>query len=101
MGDVFERIDNRIGSIKMKIPIFYGKNNPDTYLEWEREVELIFECHNYLEDKKVKLAVMQFKDYAILWRDQVQVKRRRNGGRPMYTWDEMKHMMRDKFVPLH
>ncbi|XP_057990618.1 uncharacterized protein LOC131172996 [Hevea brasiliensis] len=96
-----ERIDNNIRSIKMKIPTFYGKNDPDVYLEWEREVELIFECHNYTEDKKVKLAAVQFKDYAIVWWDQVQAKKRRNGLRPIRTWEEMKELLRDRFVPPH
>ena len=40
------------------------------YLEWERKVELIFKCHNYSEEKKVKLAAVEFSDYAIVWWDQ-------------------------------
>ncbi|XP_057976021.1 uncharacterized protein LOC131163450 [Malania oleifera] len=64
-----DNIDRNIGSIKMKIPPFQGKNNPDVYLEWERKVELIFECHNYSEEKKVKLAAMEFTDYALEYKD--------------------------------
>ena len=48
-------VDCNLGSIKMKIPSFQGRNDPDVYFEWERKVELIFECHNYSEEKKVKL----------------------------------------------
>ncbi|RVW12377.1 hypothetical protein CK203_108084 [Vitis vinifera] len=36
----------------MKIPSFQGKNDPEVYLEWEKKVEFIFECHNYSEEKK-------------------------------------------------
>jgi hypothetical protein len=50
----------------MKIPTFHGKNDPEAYLEWEKKVELIFECHNYSEEKKVKLIVIEFTDYAII-----------------------------------
>jgi hypothetical protein len=32
---------------------------------------LIFECYNYSEDKKVKLVVIEFTDYAIIWWDQL------------------------------
>ena len=53
----------------MKIPSFQGKNDPKVYLEWEKKVELIFECHNYFEEKKVKLAIIEFTDYAIIWWD--------------------------------
>ena len=39
--------DNNLGNIKMKIHSFQGKNDPEAYLEWERKVELVFDCHNY------------------------------------------------------
>ena len=44
--EVRNREDNNLGSIKMKIPSFQGKSDPETYLEWEKKVELVFECHN-------------------------------------------------------
>ncbi|GKV12374.1 hypothetical protein SLEP1_g23526 [Rubroshorea leprosula] len=34
-----DRQDHDLGSIKMKIPPFQGKNDPDVYLEWEKKVE--------------------------------------------------------------
>ena len=33
----------------MKISSFQGRNDPETYLEWEKKIELIFDCHNYSE----------------------------------------------------
>lgn len=48
------REDNNLGSIKMKVPSFHGKNDPEAYLEWEKKMELVFDCHNYSEMKKVK-----------------------------------------------
>ena len=59
-------VDRNLGSIKVKIPLFQGKNDPEAYLEWEKKVELTFECHNYSEEKKVKLVVIEFTDYAII-----------------------------------
>jgi hypothetical protein len=85
----------------MKIPSFQGKNDPEAYLEWEKKVELIFECHNYPEEKKVKLAVIKFTDYAIIWWDQFVMNRRRNHERPIETWEEIKAIMRRWFVPSH
>ena len=55
------------GSIKMKILLFQGKNDPEAYLEWEKKIELVFDCHNYFELKKVKLAIIEFFDYVIIW----------------------------------
>ena len=59
-------IDRNLGNFKMKIPSFQEKNDPEVYLEWEKKVEFIFECHNYSEEKKVKLAVIEFTDYALI-----------------------------------
>ena len=70
--------DRNLGSIKMKIQSFQGKNNLEAFLEWKKKVELIFECHNYSKEKKVKLAVIEFIDYAIIWWDQLVMNRRKN-----------------------
>ena len=64
-------VDRDLGSIKMKIPSFQGRTDPEVYLEWEKKIELVFDCHNYSEEKKVKLAVIEFTDYAIIWWDQL------------------------------
>ena len=50
----------------MKIPQFQGKLDPEAYLEWERKVEHVFECHNYSKEKNVKLIVIEFIDYALV-----------------------------------
>ena len=93
--------DNNIGTIKMKIPSFQGKSDPEAYLEWEKKVDRVFECHNYSEEKKVKLAVVEFTDYASVWWDQLVISRRRNGEHAVSTWNEMKVIMRKRFVPQH
>ncbi|KAL6316619.1 hypothetical protein AAG906_018874 [Vitis piasezkii] len=84
----------------MKIPSFQGKNDPEVYLEWKKKVEFIFECHNYSEEKKVKLVAIEFTDYAIIWWDQPVMNRRRNYERSIETWEEMKATMRRRFVPI-
>jgi hypothetical protein len=61
------RRDNDLGNIKIKIPSFQGKNDPEVYLEWETKMEMVFDCHSYSEIKKVKLAAIEFTDYAIVW----------------------------------
>ncbi|XP_052478585.1 uncharacterized protein LOC128034050 [Gossypium raimondii] len=94
-----DRPDDNLKNIKMSILPFQGKNDPESYLEWEKKMELVFECHNYSENKKVKLAAIEFSDYAIVWWDQLVTSRRRNGERPISTWAEMKAVMRKRFVP--
>jgi hypothetical protein len=94
-------VDRSLGSIKMKIPSFQGRTDPEVYLEWEKKIDLVFDCHNYSEEKKVKLAVIEFTDYAIIWWDQLVTNRRRNNERPVMTWGELKAIMRRRFVPNH
>ncbi|KAJ9536631.1 hypothetical protein OSB04_un000180 [Centaurea solstitialis] len=96
-----QRADGGFSNIKMKIPEFQGKSDPEAYLEWEKKVDLIFDCNNYSEDKKVKLAAIEFTEYAIVWWDQVVTNRRRYGERPISSWNEMKALMRKRFVPSH
>ncbi|XP_043809052.1 uncharacterized protein LOC122722418 [Manihot esculenta] len=85
----------------MKIPSFNGKADVDAYLEWERKVEMVFNCQNYSDDKKVKLAALEFSDYALIWWDELVKSRRRNGELPIASWDEMKRIMRKKYVPTY
>ena len=94
-------LDRNLGSIKMKIPSFQGRTNPEVYLEWEKKIDLVFDCHNYSEEKKVKLAVIEFTDYAIIWWDQLVTNRRRNNEGPVETWGELKAIMRRRVVPSH
>jgi hypothetical protein len=91
--------DNNLGGIKIKIPSFQGRSDPEAYLEWEKKMEFVFDCHNYSEKKKVKVAVIEFSEYAITWWDKLVINRRRNRKCPIDTWEEMKVVMRKRFVP--
>ena len=71
----------------MRIPLFQGKNDPEAYLKWERKVEMVFDCHNYYENKKVNLLVIEFLDYAIVWWDQLVLNKRRNMELTVETWE--------------
>jgi hypothetical protein len=98
-GGARNREDNNLGGIKMKILSFQGRSDPEAYLEWEKKMEFVFDCHNYSETKKVKLAVIEFSEYAVTWWDQLVINRRRNRERPIDTWEEMKVVMRKRFIP--
>ncbi|XP_024016342.1 uncharacterized protein LOC112089818 [Eutrema salsugineum] len=54
-----------------------------------------------LERKKINLAASEFNGYAIDWWDQIVISRRRNGERPVETWEEMATLMWQRFVPAH
>ncbi|XP_070054636.1 uncharacterized protein [Nicotiana tomentosiformis] len=79
--------DDNINSINMKMPSFKETRDPDLYLDWERKVGAIFDCHNYSESKKVKLVIVEG--------------RLQEGQAPIVTWVEMKRVMRKRFIPSH
>ena len=94
-----ERTDVNVNSIKFKIPPFQGCNDPNAYLEWEYKIELIFSCHNYSEEKKVKLDIVEFSGYASIWWDQLTTNRRRYLERLISTWQELRQIIRKRFIP--
>ncbi|XP_065873481.1 uncharacterized protein [Euphorbia lathyris] len=93
------RDDRGLGNVKLVIPSFNGKSDPEAYLEWEKKIELIFDCHNYSEEKKVRAAVIEFTDYALVWWDQLVTTRTRCREPQVDTRDEMKTVMRKRFFP--
>jgi len=102
-GDFYDLgdIDRNLGSIKLKIPAFKGKTDPEAYLDWEKKVEMIFDIHRYSEEKNVKLAVVEFTDYAMVCWERLVVERRRNRERPVSIWEELKTIMKKRYVPKH
>ncbi|XP_071918755.1 uncharacterized protein [Coffea arabica] len=94
-------IGDAIKGIKMKIPPFQGKSDPAIYLEWESRVELVFDCNDYTDAQKLRLAIVEFTDYAIVWWEQMATSRRRCGEPPITTWTELKRLMKKRFVPSH
>ena len=64
-------------------------------------MELVYDCYNYSMLKKLKLAAIEFSDYVIVWWDQLLLKRRGSIQGPIERWEEMKTVMRKRFVPIH
>ncbi|XP_010527672.1 PREDICTED: uncharacterized protein LOC104804981 [Tarenaya hassleriana] len=87
--------------IKLQLPTFAGRVNPDAFLDWERRMDNIFECYEYSEYKKVQYAAAQLTDNALAWWDREVAERRRAHYEPISTWREMKLMMRRRYVPPH
>ena len=86
-----------MNAIKIQMPSFKGKVDVEAYLEWK--VELIFACHHYSKEEKDRLVIVEFSNYALIWYDEIDKSRRKNGERPIWTWEEMKQVMRKGFVP--
>ena len=60
---------------------------------------MIFDIHRYSEEKKVKLAVVEFTAYVMVWWERLVVERRRNRERSVSKWEELKTIMKKMYVP--
>ncbi|XP_028193338.1 uncharacterized protein LOC114378957 [Glycine soja] len=90
---------NRVEGVKLNVPPFKGRSDPDVYLDWEMKIEHVFACNDYTEEQKVKLAAAEFSDYALVWWHKYQREMLREERREVDTWTEMKRVMRKRYVP--
>ena len=67
------RDDRRKGieNIKLKIPPFTGSSKPEEFLDQVPQVEKVFDCYEWDERMKVKMASLAFSEYASLWWDKL------------------------------
>jgi hypothetical protein len=87
-----------VAKLKLNIPPFKGRYNPDAYLTWELEVEQRFACLRYPEHLRVSAATCEFTDFgSIWWSEHCRV----NHANIPATWLGLKHAMRTRFVPPH
>ena len=85
--------------VKTQMPQFAGKSTVDDYLEWESKVEGLFECYELNDNTRVRLAAVEFTGYAALWWKNIVDTRRMDGEAEIRTWQEMKRILRKRFVP--
>ena len=90
------RDDDHVAKLKLNIPSFEGKYNPDAYLTWEMEVEQRFACLKYPENMRVSAATCEFTKFASLWWSEYC---RLNPTTIPSTWTALKTAMRVRFVP--
>jgi hypothetical protein len=80
--------------IKFSIPPFMGSYDAEAYLDWEMTVEQKFNSHLVLEQHRVRQATSEFRDFAIIWWNELV-----NTRAAPQTWNALKEEMRARFVP--
>ncbi|PWA34626.1 hypothetical protein CTI12_AA617250 [Artemisia annua] len=84
--------------IKVDIPEYDGKLDPDEFVEWIRTVERVFDYKETTDDNKVKIVALKLRKYASTWWSNVCLKRERMGKEKIRTWPKMKEKMKQKFL---
>nr|GEZ97425.1 hypothetical protein CTI12_AA617250 [Tanacetum cinerariifolium] len=65
--------------IKVDIPKYNGKVDPDEFVEWLRTIELVSDYKQTTEDNKVKSVALKLRKYASTWWSNICLKRERLG----------------------
>jgi hypothetical protein len=93
-----QRHQNVHNQVLVSMPPFNGHFKPDLYIEWEFKINAIFASHNFSERKKVKVAVGTFTGFATVWWSEYC---RLYLDYVPTTWDDLKLIMRDRFVDVY
>ncbi|GJR19856.1 transposon ty3-I gag-pol polyprotein [Tanacetum coccineum] len=83
--------------IKVDIPEYDGKLDPDEFVEWLRTVEGVFEYKQTTEENKVKIVALKLRKYASTWWSNTCLKREQSGKEKIKSWPKMKA----KFLPMY
>jgi hypothetical protein len=93
-----DETDN-LARIKLSVPKFTGREDPDANLEWEEQCDQICRVHDLSDRRCVNLDSVEFSGYALTWWNQIQDNQLVLGRAHIETWAEMKQVMQRRFVP--
>ncbi|PWA72114.1 hypothetical protein CTI12_AA275430 [Artemisia annua] len=85
--------------IKVNIPEFEGRMQPDEFLDWLHTVERVFDFKEVSDERKVKLVALKLRKYASLWWENLKRQRARDGKRPLRSWEKLKRELKKRFLP--
>jgi len=74
----------------VKVPNFSGDSDPNVYLDWKAKCEQIFKAYGVHEDQKVKIASLEFLDYAMRWWHSIVMDIGYNKRPPVVSWNDLK-----------
>ncbi|TXG46352.1 hypothetical protein EZV62_028147 [Acer yangbiense] len=65
--------------MKVDIPDFEGKMQPDDFIDWFTTVERIFDFKDVPENRKVKVVAIKLRKHASIWWEHLKRQREREG----------------------
>nr|KYP73333.1 Transposon Ty3-I Gag-Pol polyprotein [Cajanus cajan] len=103
-GDHYQpppRRSTRPREVKVDLPQFCGKDDVESYLDWEMKVEQLFACHKVSEERKVPLATLSFQGHAMYWWTALERERRLHNDPPIQYWNDLKSAIRRRHIPTY
>lgn len=81
------------------VPLFSGKMEAESVMEWIEGMENHFECEGVTEAQKVKVAKSRMRGVVVTWWKFIQNEREREGKIPISTWKGMVSKIRETYLP--
>ncbi|CAN0903471.1 hypothetical protein LINGRAHAP2_LOCUS22579, partial [Linum grandiflorum] len=85
--------------VKTDILLFDRTMRVDELLVWQVDVDRFFDLMEVPENKQVKMVAIRLKSIAALWWDKLIFQRQCQRKAPIRTWQRMKQLMLERFLP--
>jgi len=76
--------------VRVELPYLYGKENVETYLDWEMKVEQLFACHIVSEERREPLVSLSFHGNAMNWWTTLKKERHLHKDPPITYWNDLR-----------
>jgi hypothetical protein len=86
--------------IKVEISCFGGDLGVEDFLDWLVECDRFYKNTRVSYSRMIKTTGFKLKHGTLVWWDRLLKTRRQEGKRPIKTWEQMKQLLRGRFLPL-
>ncbi|KAA8548248.1 hypothetical protein F0562_004491 [Nyssa sinensis] len=99
-GAAYQPLDELTKRMKVDVPDFYGKLEPNAFEDWLTAIEDYFDWFAVSEDRKVRYVLMKLKGHARAWWGSVEEQLRHTRRPVVSNWEEMKERLKEKYLPI-
>jgi len=79
---------------------FIERQGMEEFIDWQIDVDRFFDVMNVPETKQVKMVAIRLKSSIVaVWWDKLVVQRQTQRKAPIQTWQKMKQLMLEWFLP--
>ena len=84
--------------VKIEAPSFNGQLDPTKFLDWLADMDHYFEWYDMSEERRIRFAKMKLVGQAKLYWTNYERLMTRGNHAPVISWDEMKKVLKEKYV---
>ena len=86
--------------VKIEAPTFDGQLDPTKFIDWLADMDHYFEWYEMSDERRVRFAKMKLVSQAKLYWTNYERLMTRGHRVPVISWDEMKEVLKEKYVPV-